>query len=61
MLNRISKASYGINGGFGARLVRTSKVGQRLNCVAIIIIIIIFSIISRRLPELEGDVPWVFV
>ena len=56
VLNRLSKASYLINGGFGAKLARTSKVGQGLNYLAVFT-----SIISRRSSKFEGGVPWVFV
>ena len=38
MLNRLSKASYLINGGFGARLARTSRVGQGLNHLAVLLV-----------------------
>ena len=56
MLNRLSKASYLIKGGFGARLAGISRVGQELIYLAVFT-----SIISRRSSEFEGGVPGVFV
>ena len=38
VLNRLSKASYVISGGFGARLARTTGVGQVLNWLAVLLV-----------------------